>query len=233
MSLTGARRFAKVHRQPRAIRNRNPFPLHRLPRTAGRTTPGTCAGAPAEPARTSFITASRSLLRPAVRSIATAAPPRVPRRCRFPHRSYRRFGRLYRPGRPWVPHRTQQAAGCARRAQTVPFHAHSTTQGVRRMPDRAGCSGDARSLRIPVRARLRKAARVLHRHTAVCSEMIDSVTMCYGENAIWEPPLGPHRARQDRLSGRDRGPPSAPTQSEPSQWKPDSEYKTTGCSSAR
>ena len=26
---------------------------------------------------------------------------------------------------------------------------------------------------------------------------------------------------------------SAPTQSEPSQWKPDSEYKTTGCSSAR
>ena len=29
----------KVHRQPRAIRNRNPFPLHRLPRTAGRTTP--------------------------------------------------------------------------------------------------------------------------------------------------------------------------------------------------
>ncbi len=27
--------------------------------------------------------------------------------------------------------------------------------------------------------------------------------------------------------------PSAPTQSEPSQWKPDSEYKTTGCSSAR
>ena len=27
--------------------------------------------------------------------------------------------------------------------------------------------------------------------------------------------------------------PSAPTQSESSQWKPDSEYKTTGCSSAR
>ena len=120
MSLTGARRFAKVHRQPRAIRNRNPFPLHRLPRTAGRTTPGTCAGAPAEPARTSFITASRSLLRPAVRSIATAAPPRVPRRCRFPHRSYRRFGRLYRPGRPWVPHATQRAVGPAIRCLGCP-----------------------------------------------------------------------------------------------------------------
>ena len=87
--------FAQVHR-----------PLRRLPRTAGRDAPGTRAGAPAEPARTSPGTASRSLLRPAVRSIATAAPPRVPRRCRFPHRSYRRFGRLYRPGRPWVPHLT-------------------------------------------------------------------------------------------------------------------------------
>ena len=85
-----------------------PRTAYRLPCTAGRTTPGTCAGAPTEPARTSLVTVSHSPLRPAVRSIATAAPPRVPRRCRFPHRSYRRFGRLYRPGRPWVPHPTHR-----------------------------------------------------------------------------------------------------------------------------
>ena len=59
-------------------------------------------------ARTSLVTASRSLLRPAVRSIATAAPPRVPRRCRFPHRSYSRIHGFDRPGRLWVPHPTHR-----------------------------------------------------------------------------------------------------------------------------
>ena len=45
-------------------------------------------------------------VRTARHSIAVAAPlRRVPRR-RFPHRSYRIFGRPDRPGRPWVPHPT-------------------------------------------------------------------------------------------------------------------------------
>ena len=88
-----------------------------LPRTA----PGTRARAPAEPARTSPGTAPRTSRRTRCRSIAAAAPiRRVPRR-RFPHRSYRRFGRLYRPGRPWVPHPTQQAAGVRMRAQGVRY----------------------------------------------------------------------------------------------------------------
>ena len=118
--------FAQVHR-----------PLRRLPRTAGRNAPGTRAGAPAEPARTSAGTASRSLLRPAVRSIATAAPPRVPRRCRFPHRSYSRIHGFDRPGRPWVSHPTQQAAGRAIGPYVLPFRCLSKSNRVLRLLDRA------------------------------------------------------------------------------------------------
>ena len=40
-----------------------------------------------------------------------------------------------------------------------------------------------------------------------------------------------HDALRQPAGGRGR--PSAPTQLEPSHWNPDSEYKTTGCSSAR
>ena len=101
------------------------------PRTGLRTARFTRAGAPAERARTSLRTApcsrartradtsaraSGSVLRTtacgsvrtARHSIAVTAPlRRVPRR-RFPHRSYRRFGRPDRPGRPWVPHPTHR-----------------------------------------------------------------------------------------------------------------------------
>ena len=42
------------------------------------------------------------------RSSATAAPTSRLRRRRFPHRSYRRFGRSVPPGRPWVSHLTHR-----------------------------------------------------------------------------------------------------------------------------
>ena len=75
-------------------------------RTATRTAVRTSAGAAAGTAGTVPRTTARSSVRTARRSLAAAAPSRRLRRRRFPHRSYRRFGRPDRPGRPWVSHPT-------------------------------------------------------------------------------------------------------------------------------
>ena len=75
-----------------------------------------CRAVVPAPVRDTAAHASGSVLRTSARgsvrtvrhSIAVTAPlRRVPRR-RFPHRSYRRFGRPDRPGRPWVPHPTHR-----------------------------------------------------------------------------------------------------------------------------
>ena len=162
--------FAQVHR-----------PLRRLPRTAGRDAPGTRAGAPAEPARTSPGTASRSALRTAGHSIAAAAPIRRIHRRRSPDLSYSANRLSDRPGRPWVPHPTQQAAGGAHapspralrrpppplaawllleRAYVAPIYANY------RGPDRAGRRMSYTDIR-PQRDRTRRKHGPIHdRHTA-------------------------------------------------------------------
>ncbi len=118
-------------------------PVRRRVPASPRTARCTRADAPAERARTSLRTvpcssartsasttarASGSVLRTTAcgsvrtvrHSIAVTAPlRRVPRR-RFPHRSYRRFGRPDRPGRPWVPHPTHLWCSARRAAYAPP-----------------------------------------------------------------------------------------------------------------
>ena len=77
-------------------------PVPASPRTApcsrARTSADTSASASAAVLRTTPC----STLGASARSNAAAAPTRRLRRRRFPHRSYRRFGRSVPPGRPWV-----------------------------------------------------------------------------------------------------------------------------------
>ena len=150
-----------------------------------RTTPDTRAdprdGAPAEPAVTTPVTASRSALRTAGHSIAVAAPIRRLHRRRSSDLSYSANRLSDRPGRPWVPHPTQQAAGGAHapspralrrpppplaawllleRAYVAPIHAKY------RGPDRAGRRMSYTDMR-PQRDRTRHKHGPIHdRHTA-------------------------------------------------------------------
>ena len=65
---------------------------------------------------------------------------RAPRR-RFPEHRCCRFGRPDRPGRPWVSHPTQQAAGCAKRPLVLPFWGLTGSGGVLWVLDRVYALG--------------------------------------------------------------------------------------------
>ena len=93
-------------------------PVPASPRTGLRTAPGTrartSADTRADTRADASVVAFGSVLRTAAcgsvrtdrHSFAVAAPLRRVPRHRFPLRSYRRFGRPDRPGRPWVSHLT-------------------------------------------------------------------------------------------------------------------------------
>ena len=86
-------------------------PVRASPVTGLRTAPRTCVRTAAGTTADAFGSALRatafSTVRSARRSSAAAAPPRVPRRCRFPPRSYSRFAVPDRPGRLFVHTRRQ------------------------------------------------------------------------------------------------------------------------------
>ena len=203
--------FAQVHR-----------PLRRLLRTANRDAPGTRAGAPAEPARTSLVTAPRSALRTVRHSIAVAAPIRRLHRRQSSDLSYSANRLSDRPGRPWVSHPTQQAAGGAHapslralrrpppplaawllleRAYVAPIHAKY------RGPDGAGRLMSYTDMR-PQRDRTRHKHGPIHdRHTAFygcggapAGVFHDRYTAEIPEFAPWDCVGGPSIVRPRTLS---------------------------------